>query len=122
MPRLIVQRKSEQDIKMRDLLVRVDDGPQFNLNFGQSKEFDIEPGDHTLHASNRLYSDTTTFSINENETLTYEVANLTSGCIAALFIGLGMGLYRVRIERLKGLPPEERQGEVPRSGDGGAHG
>lgn len=98
--RLIVQRKSEQDIKMRDLLVRVDDGPQFNLNFGQSKQIDLQSGDHTLHATNRLYSDSTTFTINENETLTYEVANLTSGCIAALFMGLGMGIYKVRIERL----------------------
>jgi hypothetical protein len=98
--RLIVQRKSEADLKMRDLLVRIDDLPEFNLSFGQSRELEISGGEHILVATNRLYSEKTAFEIGETEDAIFEVANVPSGCLAAVFIGLGMGLYKVKIQRL----------------------
>ena len=98
--RVTIQRKSEKDLKMRDLLVRIDDQPEFNLNYGQSKEIQLESGEHTIFATNRLYSATETFQIGDGTAVAYEVINIPSGCLAFLFAGLGMGIYKVKIERL----------------------
>ncbi len=98
--RLIVQRNSEADLKMRDLLVRIDEAPAFNLNYGQSRELDLEAGEHTLLATNRLYSQTEAFEIKEGDTATFEVANVTTGCLAVILMSVGMSLYRVTVKRL----------------------
>lgn len=98
--RLIIERNSEADIRMRDLLVRIDELPDFNLNFGQTKQLEIETGPHIITATNRLYADTDSFEISDGQTVAYEVANVPSGCLGALFVGLGMGLYRATIMRL----------------------
>lgn len=98
--RLIVQRNSETDLKMRDLLVRIDETPAFNLNYGQSKELEIEVGEHTLLATNRLYSKTASFEMKEGETVKFEVANVTTGCLAVILMSVGMSLYRVTVKRL----------------------
>ena len=98
--RLIVQRNSDADLKMRDLLVRIDDAPAFNLNFGQSKELELDAGEHRILATNRLYSKTEAFEIKEGETSTFEVANVPTGCLAVILMSVGMGLYRVTLKRL----------------------
>ena len=98
--RLIVQRNSEADLKMRDLLVRIDDAPAFNLNFGQTKELEIEAGEHTLFATNRLYSKTETFEIQSGATIAFEVANIPTGCLSLILMSVGMSLYRVTVQRL----------------------
>jgi hypothetical protein len=106
--RLLVQRKSDKDLKMRDLLVRIDDQAEFNLNYSQSKEIDLAAGEHTIFATNRLYSATESFQIEEGEKAAYEVINVPSGCLAFLFMGLGMGIYKVKLERFDPVLAEKR--------------
>ncbi|MEA2552724.1 MAG: hypothetical protein QOJ65_900 [Fimbriimonadaceae bacterium] len=98
--RLVARRTSPQDIQIRELLVQVDDGPEFNLKFGESKELDLPPGEHTLCATNRLFTEKTMFQLSAGETVTFEVGNVANGCLAAFFIGLGMGMYRITLNRV----------------------
>ena len=94
---LVVRRSSPDDLQIRDLLVQVDHLPDFNLKFGYKREISLEPGEHTVSVTNRLYTKKATFTLTPGETVAFEVANYASGCMAAFFMGLGMGLYKVRL-------------------------
>lgn len=94
---LVVRRTSSDDIQIRDLIVQVDHLSDFNLKYGAQREMRLEPGEHTLSVTNRLYTKKITFTLRAGEASVYQVVNYASGCLAAFFMGLGMGLYKVRI-------------------------
>ena len=98
--KLVVKRISEHDIQIRDLYVRIDNQPEITLKFNQTKEINIEAGEHTIRATNRLFSKRDTFKINEGETITYEASNEASGCVAALLWGLGAPFYKLILKRI----------------------
>ena len=50
-----ITRKSDSDIKMRDLYVKIDDGEERNVKFGTAIDVTVSVGAHTIHATNRLY-------------------------------------------------------------------
>lgn len=97
--KLIVTRTSPRDIKMRELVVRIDDGPEKILLFDQSYETLLAAGEHSILATNRLFTKTATFSLAEDETISFSVANVATGCFSALTVIGGAGGYRVFLER-----------------------
>ena len=98
---LYVERKSERDIKMRDLYLTVDDQPERTLQYGQSLEVHLEPGEHRLKATNRLYSDQKTFTVKEGETVRFEGVNEPKGGLMnAVAIISGTVMYRPVLKRL----------------------
>ena len=101
--KLVVQRTSPQDIQIRDLYVQIDNQPEFNFNYNQTKHFDLEPGEHTIRATNRLFTKKDTFQIKENETVVYEASNEASGCISTFIWGLGMPYYLLKLTRIQSL-------------------
>ena len=95
-----IVRKSDNDIKMRDLYVKIDDGVEQNLKFGSEIELPVEPGEHTVYATNRVYKRHLEFSIDGiGEVPAFEVANTVRGCAGALFT-LGFGPYQCELRRI----------------------
>jgi len=95
-----VQRTSPKDVKIRDLLVSIDDQPDENLSFDRSIDFPVAAGDHTIRVSNRLFSKIDHFTIASGESISYSVANIPGGCFSILLILGGAGAYRVTLDRI----------------------
>lgn len=93
-----IVRKSSFDIKMRDLVVRIDDGESQNIKFGGELELDISPGAHTIYATNRVYNRKLEFEVGD-QPVTFEVANTARGCAGALFT-MGFGPYACELRQL----------------------
>jgi len=97
---LIVQLTSPNDVKIRDLLVSIDDEPAENLSFDGSLILTVPAGTHTLRVTNRLFTKTDEFTIASGEEITYSAGNIAGGCFSALMILGGTGAYRVMLERV----------------------
>lgn len=93
-----VVRKSDADIKMRDLYVRIDDGAQHNMKYGAEIALDVPPGHHTIIATNRVYTRRLEFDL-ADKPIAFEVANTVRGCAGAFF-ALGFGPYACELRRL----------------------
>ena len=89
---LVVDRTMSTDIGIRDLYLRVDDWPEETLAFGESFEAPLEPGEHRIKVTNRLYSLTETFEI--------AAGNVPGkGLLTVLMAITGSGAYRVALVR-----------------------
>jgi hypothetical protein len=98
--RLVVERTAEDDIKMRDLYVLVDDEPERTVHFGKSLEYELEPGDHRIKITNRLFTKAENFTVAPGQTVRYSATNVAGGGLFAplMLIG-GTGAYKVRLTR-----------------------
>jgi hypothetical protein len=97
-----IVRKSEQDIKMRDFNVRIDDQESHTIQFGQSTEFTVEPGHHELKATNGVYHTLESFDIAEGETIQFEGINKQKvGLLSVLTVAIsGTMMYRPILRKL----------------------
>lgn len=93
-----IQRSSASDIKIRDLYVSIDGGRERNIKFGGETIFELEPGEHTLAATNRASTKKESFTVAKGETITFEVGNVAKGCMSAL-MAFGMAAYSVELTR-----------------------
>jgi hypothetical protein len=64
----------------------------------------VTPGEHTVAATNRLYTKHETFTCTEDQRVEFEVANVAKGCGAVMFIVVGMGPYQVELKRIETQP------------------
>jgi len=97
---LVVDRTMSTDIGIRDLYLRVDDWLEETLAFGESFEAPLEPGEHRIKVTNRLYSLTETFEIAAGETVRFEAGNVPGkGLLTVLMAITGSGAYRVALVR-----------------------
>ena len=93
---LTIGRNSPDDLKMREL----DELPEWNLQFEDSRSIQLSSGEHRVKITNRLFSKSQTFSLAPGQTTKFRVANIPAGPLfAPLMIIGGMGGYKVRIER-----------------------
>ncbi len=94
-----MSRQHRRDFGQRQIFVRLDDGPEAALRFGQSITLEVQPGTHTLRANNTLFWKRQTFHVEAGEHLEFVLINrggpLTLG-IAAL---LGAAPLFLTIER-----------------------
>src|SRR5271165_3043886 len=96
-----ITRKSDHDIKMRDLYVKIDDGDELNVKFGGEVEVGVPLGHHTVHATNRVYKRRLEFDVaTAQDKPVFEVANTVRGCAGALFT-LGFGPYQCELRRIQ---------------------
>jgi hypothetical protein len=97
---LTVARNAPDDIKMRDLYVSVDELPEWTLPYEATRSVELSPGEHRIKITNRLFSQSVTFSLTSGQAANFRVANIPAGALfAPLMIIGGMGGYKVRIER-----------------------
>ena len=99
---VVLRRTSPKDIKMRDLYVQVDDRREVTLLFGEWVEVRLEPGEHRLRVTNRLFTKRETFDLAEGETVRFEVANVPGSLLfAPLLIISGTGAYKVTVKKVE---------------------
>jgi hypothetical protein len=96
--RIIVNRTSPRDIKVRDLIVMVDALPRETLKFQQSMELPLKAGEHTVKVTNNLLSKDLPFTLAAGETATFLAGNVAGGCMGALVVTVG--IYSVMLERV----------------------
>lgn len=98
--RVIVERNSSKDIKMRDLYLSIDDQPEETLLFGDSLDLALPPGEHRIKVTNRVYSKSVEFNIGDGQTARFQAANLPSrGLLSLLMVFSGTVPYKVAIEQ-----------------------
>ena len=96
-----IKRTSPQDLKMRDLYVRVDDLPEDTMLYGDSLEIPLTPGDHQIKITNRLYTKSADFQVKAGESVRFSVANVESkGILNFVMTMTGSFSYKVRLERI----------------------
>jgi hypothetical protein len=98
---LIVDRTDQDDIGMRDLYVLVDDMEERTVLHGKSLVYDLEPGDHRIKITNRLFTKAEEFTVREGQSIRYATANVAAGggLFAPLMMISGTGAYKVRLKR-----------------------
>ncbi|MGV3614559.1 MAG: hypothetical protein ACO1SV_04405 [Fimbriimonas sp.] len=97
--RLIVDRTADDDIKIRDLYVLVDEEEERTVLYGKSLEYVLAPGEHRIKITNRLFSKVENFQVGAGQTIRFAVANVPAGggLFAPLMMVSGTGAYKVRI-------------------------
>ncbi len=97
---VVAIRNSTRDIKMRDLYLAIDNADYVSLQFGQSVEIPLEPGDHEIRVTNRISTKKLEFHVAEGEATTFNVACIPSrGLMSLLMIITGTVPYKVSIEQ-----------------------
>ncbi|HVT11265.1 MAG TPA: hypothetical protein VHE55_03285 [Fimbriimonadaceae bacterium] len=97
---LAVTRDSARDLKIRGVEILLDGRFVGNLNYGESLDVPIEPGPHTLTATNRLKSKSAEFEAKPEEVVRFRTTGIAMGGIWAVMAMLGTVAYRVELERL----------------------
>jgi hypothetical protein len=100
MPKVTVARNSQQDIKVRGLLVYFDGEQVADLRYGAEIEMDVEAGEHTLKVTNTLYTKQATFSIDAEEEARFVVGNRMPGIWTVMLVAIGVAPYKVMLERV----------------------
>lgn len=65
---IVVSRTSDNDIKIREIEMRLDGKFVRLLRYGHAYDFNLEPGKHRLTATNRLFSRTIEFTVEPGDT------------------------------------------------------
>jgi hypothetical protein len=98
--RVVIARKSPRDIKMRDLYLALDDEEERTMLYGDMLELAVDPGEHRIKATNRMFSRKLEFEVGSGETVRLNVANVPSwNPFFFVMLIVGTMPYKVSIER-----------------------
>lgn len=98
MSKLIIQRTSEYNNRMRDYGIYMDGQKVDTISNGQAKEFTIAPGRHTLYSKiDWCSSPEISFEISDSETKIFKVGGFKNGnWIMPLALGILLLSYVVK--------------------------
>ena len=85
--RVTIARTGEHDVRQRQVIVSIDDGPKSNLMFGESITLEVAPGRRKLRTYNTLVWKNIDFDAKAGEVITFEVTN-RAGRFALGFLSL----------------------------------
>jgi hypothetical protein len=94
-----ISRQHDEDVRQRQILVRIDDGPVSTLMFGERVTLDVAPGAHTLRANNTLFWKTQPFSVARGEHLEFVVVNRAGRMTLSFLTVMGVAPLFLSIER-----------------------
>jgi hypothetical protein len=97
--RITVSRRSQEDVKQRQLVLSLDGRPWATLLFGETATKEIEPGAHELRIHNTLVWKTATFEAAPGEHVRYRSANRAGWGTYTMLSLLGVGPLYVSITR-----------------------
>ena len=97
--RVTITRTSDTDVRQRQVIVSVDDGPRAALVFGESITLDVTPGDHTLKANNTLIWKRVPFTAAPDEHIHFSVANRASRLTLGFLSLMGVAPLYLTIQR-----------------------
>lgn len=96
---ITLTRNSPDDVKTRQVIVKLDDTRIGDLMYGKTMTRKIEPGDHTLRLDNTWNKKTLDFHVNEGEEARFKVVNRPGRFTWFLVASLGAGPMYVSVER-----------------------
>ncbi len=96
---LTLSRTSPEDVKQRQVILRVDDEPLGTLLYGKTLTRPVPPGHHSLRADNTWNKKTIEFDLAPGEHAKFRIINRAGGCTWFLVAALGAGPMYVAIER-----------------------
>src|SRR5262245_20669472 len=73
--RVTVTRDAANDVRQRQVLVSIDEGPRATLMFGDSVTLEVSPGTHTLKTYNTLVKKNVDFTASDNEEIVFQISN-----------------------------------------------
>jgi hypothetical protein len=94
-----VSRRHDEDVRQRQILVRLDDGPTHTLMFGEACTVDVRPGTHVLRANNTLFWKRVPFVIEAGEHLEFAVVNRASKMTFSFLAVMGVAPLFLAIEK-----------------------
>lgn len=99
--RLVITRDHPQDIQDRPVYLWID-GKKWDgvLRYGRTFTSDLEPGPHTVKASNTLFSHTVKLDAAAGEEVRYRCENGLTGGGMIMVLMMGAAYLRVRLTRL----------------------
>ena len=84
---------------MRDLYVIVDEREEQTLLNGESLVLPVEPGEHTVKVTNRLFTKKATIQVDVGKTAKFITSNKAVGGLFSFLVVLGgTGAYKVTLE------------------------
>jgi hypothetical protein len=85
---------------MRDLYLALDDEEERTMLYGDMLELAVDPGEHRIKATNRMFSRKLEFEVGSGETVRLNVANVPSwNPFFFVMLIVGTMPYKVSIER-----------------------
>ena len=93
-----VVRDTASDVQDRWVRVRIDDGDEEILRYGQSVRFDVTAGRHRLRAHNTLGRDNLEFDLAPGQVLRVRCYNEFSRSGPLLMLAIGFAFIKVRLE------------------------
>ena len=85
---------------MRDLYLLIDDDREEILEFGDTVEVQLRPGDHRAKATNRMFSKSKEFTLGPGERVVFDVGNIPSwNPFTFVMLITGTMPYKVEIQR-----------------------
>lgn len=93
-----IVRDTALDIQDRWVRVRIDDGDEEILRYGQTVRFDLPAGPHVLKAHNTLGRDSLSFDLAPGQVLRVRCYNELSKSGPLLMLAIGFAFIKVRLE------------------------
>ena len=97
--KLTISRTSPEDVKQRQIIIKLDGEWIADLMFGKTLTRTIEPGRHEVRFDNTWKKKTEAFDVSPGEHLKFQVVNRTGKFTWALVATLGAGPMYITVER-----------------------
>lgn len=94
-----VSRTSPRDIGFRGLEVFIDDRFVADIQFGETRDLRVLPGEHTLKVTNSLYTRRSEFTVKAGEVHHFNAANVGGRLFNVITAIGGTGPYKVTLEK-----------------------
>jgi hypothetical protein len=98
---ITIARTDAADVRQRQIIVSIDDGPKAQLLFGESVSWDVAPGPHVLKANNTLVWKKLRFSVDADERASFRVVNRTSRLTLGFLTLMGVAPLLLTVERVE---------------------
>jgi hypothetical protein len=94
-----ISRQHDDDVRQRQVIVRIDGGPTATLMFGQTVTFEVKPGLHVLRANNTLFWKKVRFAVEPGEHLEFVLVNRAGRLTIGFLALMGVAPLYLTIER-----------------------
>jgi hypothetical protein len=94
-----ISRTHADDVRQRQILARIDDGPVATLMFGDRVTRELVPGGHVLRVNNTLFWKKIAFTIESGEHLEFVAINRAGRMTLSFLALLGVAPLYLTVER-----------------------
>jgi hypothetical protein len=96
---VVIARNTETDVRQRQVIVSIDDGPKATLIFGESVSWELPAGPHVLKANNTLVWRKVAFESKPGDRIEFVVSNEATRFTLGFLALMGVAPLNLTIER-----------------------